>query len=251
MVLSNSGRAHTLHTQDLGSDSGIWASLQAAFVYRSAILGVGLPKEGVPTFGNRVLVRKQGYVSKSEQSFTSKMDEAVFLCWDSSVINGAYVGCISRLGIFTTRKVSAPTPWPNDTIPTWMLLRNPLGSEKIWLSDKGDTSWTTPKAEETLTFEERSCPEYGKDARSEAQLSDFPIDRDWRRVKHGLPTEESMKLLKEGRIGSYRYPADGKLLDDPTSFGFDAPPGTWGKSLKDLSMTSIKILLTLPWTKLR
>ena len=37
-----------------------WASLQAAFVYISAILGVGLPKEGVPTFGNRVLVRKQG-----------------------------------------------------------------------------------------------------------------------------------------------------------------------------------------------
>ena len=124
-----------------------WASLQAAFVYRSAILGVGLPKEGVPTFGNRVLVRKQGENSKSEQSFTSKMDEAVFLCWDSSVINGAYVGCISRLGIFTTRKVSAPTPWPNDTIPTWMLLRNPLGSEKIWLSDKGDISWKTPKAE--------------------------------------------------------------------------------------------------------
>jgi hypothetical protein len=95
-----------------------WAAMQAAFVYRSAILGTNLTADGIPTFGHRVLVRKPGVRAKSKTSFEDKSDEAIFLCWDSSTVNGAYVGIVGPTGALGTRKVSAPTPWPRDSIPT-------------------------------------------------------------------------------------------------------------------------------------
>ena len=44
-----------------------WAAMQAAYVYRSTILGAQLPTSGVPTFGHRVLVRRLGVRSKSKR----------------------------------------------------------------------------------------------------------------------------------------------------------------------------------------
>ena len=198
----------------LGLRFWYWASLQAAFVYRSTILGVGLPKDGVPTFGHRVLVRKPGdKATKSELSFLPKKEEALFLCWDSSVVNGAYVGLANGMGLLTTRKVSAPTPWPNDSVPTWRIITNPVGHEKVWVSSEGTVLWNTPKDGDILTFEQRSIPDHSSGIKEKATAADLQTDRDWRRFKHGLPTEESMNDLKRRECALTRIQTEmGNLL---------------------------------------
>ena len=63
-----------------------WACTQAAYMCRAKVLGLKLPSDA-PTFGNRVLVRDP---KAEDKSFTKRTKEAIFLCWDTSVIQGAY-----------------------------------------------------------------------------------------------------------------------------------------------------------------
>lgn len=62
-----------------------FAARHGVFVARQRALGLPIP-DSVPKVGQKVLVRKV-----NSDSFTSRLDEAVFLCEDETIPNGALV----------------------------------------------------------------------------------------------------------------------------------------------------------------
>ena len=80
-----------------------WASVQAAYEYRSRILGASVPKNA-PTFGDRVLIRD---IQGEGTSFDASAKEGVFLHWSMAVTNGAMVA------IMTDPKTRGKRPSPN------------------------------------------------------------------------------------------------------------------------------------------
>ena len=68
-----------------------WASMQAAYEYRSRVLGAPLPMNS-PTFGDRVLIRD---IHGEEKSFVPKAREGIFLHWTMAVTNGAMVALMT------------------------------------------------------------------------------------------------------------------------------------------------------------
>ena len=142
----------TCLTLVLAYDSGTGHRYKLRLYTVQQYLELGYRKKEYQPLATVYLLENKVNSPRRKTSFLPNKEEAIFLCWDSSVINGAYVGCINSVGIFTTRKVSAPTPWPNASIPMWKLVRNPLGQENIWVIKKGRLLWDTPKEGELLTF---------------------------------------------------------------------------------------------------
>ena len=91
--------------------------------------------------------------------------------------NAAYVGIIGAAGTFGTRKVSAPTPWPKDSIPTWKLINNPAGDETIWYSDQGSISWKVPPEKPIRDLRANKIPEVVNDIRDKARKEVAQIAR--------------------------------------------------------------------------
>ena len=133
-----------------------WAAKQAAFVYILKTLGIKLPADA-PTFGNRVLLRNH---KGEDKSFMDNTREGIFLCWDASVIQGAYVLVQREDGTSTIIAASGPRPWPKmDNKETWHLEKEPDGDKRVWISNKRRIRWKTPAEEDRVTFEERTEPE--------------------------------------------------------------------------------------------
>ena len=133
-----------------------WACTQAAYMYRATVLGLKLPSDA-PTFGNRVLVRDP---KAEDKRFTKRTKEAIFLCWDTSVIQGAYAMTTKEDGSHTMVAVSGPRPWPRpDCKEVWHLEEEPNGDNTVWISNKGRLIWTPPDNTEVVTFEERNYPD--------------------------------------------------------------------------------------------
>ena len=107
------------------------------------------------------------------KSFTSKTEEAIFLSWNPSVIQGADV-LVVRGGVSKVITVSAPVPWPNHIKPgtqKWKLIQGPKG-ERLWYGDQGGLVWgemTSQIAKDTLTLEERTLPPIGKKDKKRVQ----------------------------------------------------------------------------------
>jgi len=132
-----------------------WAAKQAADLYRKRMMGVKLPVDA-PTFGNRVLIRDP---KAEEKSFVKKMNEAIFLCWDSTTVQGAFVLTQKDSGP-TIVATSGPLPWPTKTQQeTWRLESDPNSDNKIWISNLNRILWKAPDEKERITFEERGGPE--------------------------------------------------------------------------------------------
>ena len=88
-----------------------WAVKRAAYMYRAKALGIEFPSDA-PTFGNRVLIRDP---KGEEKSFAKKTREGLFLCWDSTVVQGAYVMTTREDGSTTIVATSVPKPWPKSS----------------------------------------------------------------------------------------------------------------------------------------
>eukprot|EP00975_Prorocentrum_lima_P062335 12885069-Prorocentrum_lima.AAC.1 len=71
---------------------------------------MSLPDDA-PTFAHRVLIAKP---PKEVPAFQSKMEEGIFLCWDSKTIQGAYIALMRPNGHVSIVVASAPTLWPHE-----------------------------------------------------------------------------------------------------------------------------------------
>ena len=110
-----------------------WAVKQAAYMYRAKVLEVVMPTNA-PTFGNRVLVRdRDGEI----RSFTSRLKEGLFLCWDSATVQGAYVLVQRDDGDTRIIATSGPLPWPKENKEVWKLEEEPEGPGRVWISNEG------------------------------------------------------------------------------------------------------------------
>ena len=126
-----------------------FAARHNAFAARQRALGLPIP-ESVPKLGQKVLVRKV-----NPDSFSSRLDEAVFLCEDETVPNGALVlikrDSSARAQIVKTR-MPIISPF---TEKKWRL--ESKDEQRVWVSSKGDLQWEEPAEwKEQMTFEERS-----------------------------------------------------------------------------------------------
>ena len=83
-----------------------WAAKQAAHVYRLNTLKVKLP-EDAPTFGHIVLIRDPVAEGKS---FTKKLKEGIFLFWDPTTAQGAYI-CVDKGDRSAIVSTSGPMSW--------------------------------------------------------------------------------------------------------------------------------------------
>ncbi len=121
----------------LGLKFWYWASQQAAYMYRCRALEVKLP-ENAPTFGNRVLVAQR---PQDVPAFGETAKEGIFLCWDSSSIQGAFVAVPKPSGGMGIITAACPTPWPgSDGKERWKLVKESDGEGKIWVSSTGRVS---------------------------------------------------------------------------------------------------------------
>ena len=89
-------------------------------------------------------------------SFTSRLTEGVFLCWDSATVQGAYVLAQRDNGDTKIVATSGPLPWPTKQKEVWRLEEEPEGQGQIWMRNEGRVLWHPPEEEDAVTFEERT-----------------------------------------------------------------------------------------------
>ena len=132
--------------------------MQAAYEYRCKTLKTLIPGNA-PRFGERVLIQKP----LPHKSFESKVEEGIFLTWDTSTIQGAVVA-VTRHGKLTLVAASAPIPWPlniNERNQKWSVIEKPNSTTRVWIGSLGGIIWDggpERMRNELVTFEERTCP---------------------------------------------------------------------------------------------
>ena len=139
---------------------------------------------------------------KDVKSFTSKTEEAIFLSWNPSVVQGADV-LVVREGVSKAITASAPVPWPSHIKPgtqKWKLIQGPKG-ERLWYGDQGGLVWgemTSQIAKDTLTLEERTSPPIRK-----KDMDEFKdIDQLARVLRGGEDiTQSSLQRFYPGLVG--------------------------------------------------
>ena len=133
-----------------------FAARHGVFVARQRALGLPIP-DSVPKVGQKVLVR-----TVNPDSFTSRLDEAVFLCEDETTPNGALVlkkqSSSTRPQILKTRMPLIPP----SVDKVWRL--ESKDDQRVWVSNRGEIQWQEPAEwKEQMTFEERTeGPEMSK-----------------------------------------------------------------------------------------
>ena len=127
-----------------------FAAKHGVFVARQRALGLPIPT-ALPKVGQKVLVRKV-----AADNFTSRLDEAVFLCEDETIPNGALVLMKRPSGergqiVKTRMPLVAPT-----AAQTWRL--ESKDGQRVWVSNTGELCWDEPAdGQPQLTFEERTA----------------------------------------------------------------------------------------------
>ena len=127
-----------------------FAAKHGVFVARQRALGLPIPT-ALPKVGQKVLVRKV-----AADNFTSRLDEAVFLCEDETIRNGALVLMKRPSGergqiVKTRMPLVAPT-----AAQTWRL--ESKDGQRVWVSNTGELCWDEPAdGQPQLTFEERTA----------------------------------------------------------------------------------------------
>ena len=61
------------------------------------------------------------------QPFANKPNDAIFLCWDSSVVQGAYVMTTQENGTTAIVAAPAPRPWPRPCSSCWWWTQDTVG----------------------------------------------------------------------------------------------------------------------------
>ena len=127
-----------------------FAARHGVFIARQRALGLPIPA-ALPKVGQKVLVRKV-----AADNFTSRLDEAVFLCEDETIPNGALVLMKRPSGergqiVKTRMPLVAPT-----AAKTWRL--ESKDDQRVWVSNTGELCWDEPAdGQPQLTFEERTA----------------------------------------------------------------------------------------------
>ena len=127
-----------------------FAARHGVFIARQRALGLPIPA-ALPKVGQKVLVRKV-----AADNFTSRLDEAVFLCEDETIPNGALVLMKRPSGergqiVKTRMPLVAPT-----AAKTWRL--ESKDDQRAWVSNTGELCWDEPAdGQPQLTFEERTA----------------------------------------------------------------------------------------------
>ena len=91
-------------------------------------------------------------------SFQVKAKEGTFLAWSSIVPKGAWVAIKKDDKSTDIILTSLPNGWSRAKEKNWIMKKNPLGGEVVWLADDGDLRFGPPASDEVMTFEERRLP---------------------------------------------------------------------------------------------
>ena len=192
-IIKKRATSYLIHSK-LSLDFWYWASLQAAMVYRLQKVSQQLP-ENTPTFGNVVLIRDP---EAEKKSFHDSTREGIFLAWDHTVAEGAWVATF-LLGAAkpTITRVAAPQVWPGSTMLRWKTKESPLSKEKVWVSTTGEIRFARPNPDEILTMEERNTPPPAEeqDVGDEVRRVGGRRDYDWVKFLTGPEVKEEPETL--------------------------------------------------------
>ena len=129
------------------------------------------------------------------KSFEAKVDEAIFLAWDTSTIQGAFVS-VMRGKKITVVAASVPIPWPlnvNERNQKWSVLERPNSSIRVWAGSLVGLIWDAGPERmknELVTFEERTCPKVPGDMlQDNINKLSTGLEKDLQQFVHGIIAE--------------------------------------------------------------